>query len=181
MSDDKLVSRSAPYVAGATPNQGDAWAAEAASTGAKGTQRILFAGLINAPDDIAAMLGLPTGTEVILRRRLLSTDGKAVELANAYYPAAVAANTPLATPAKVKGGVARWLADHGYTAHHVHEEVSARHPDLFEMAALGLRAEDPVLVLQRISNDGDMQPFEAAIMVMRADGRVLAYDLDRAA
>ncbi len=181
MSDANLVSRSAPYVAGATPNTGDAWANEAASTGAKGTQRIRSVGLAQAFGDIARMLTLTPGTLIVVRRRLVLLADRPVEMADAYYPATIARDTPLASPGKIKGGAAGWLADHGYTADHVHEEISARLPNADERMALDIGDTDPILILKRTSYTADGQPFEAAIMTMRADRRTLAYDLSSAA
>ncbi len=180
MSSDKVVSWSTPYVAASTPHTGDAWATEAASTGGRGTQRILHAGYADATDDVAAMLNLHPGDRVIARWRLILLDGQPVEFADAYYPIAVAEGTPLAKPDKIPGGAAKLLADRGYTAVHVHEEITARRCNSEEQNTLGLAVGDPVLILRRTSYTGDMQPFEAAIMTMKAPGRVLAYDLDAA-
>lgn len=181
MEDAGLVSRSTPYVAGATSRAGDAWAQEAASAGAKGTQQILAAGPVKAPADVTPMLGLESGATVIARRRLILADDQPVELADAFYPIDIAGGTPLAQPEKIKGGTAGWLAEHGHNTHRVHEEIAARLPSADEQEALRIGPHDPVLVLRRASYDKGGRVFEAAVMTMRADHRVLAYDLDNAA
>ncbi len=181
MSHDHLTSRSTPYIAGSPPEHGDAWAQEASAAGGKGTQQILGAGTTEAPADVAPMLGVDVGAPVIARRRLVLLDDQPVELADAYYPADVAEGTPLATQGKIPGGSAGWLAEHGHSASKVHEEVAARLPNDHEQETLGLGPHDPVLILRRTSYDKNGRAFEAAVMTMRADRRVLAYDLDSAA
>ncbi len=180
MSSDDVVSRSRPYVAGPQPDS-DAWATEAAQTGKTGTHKITGVGHTVADQDVAAMLGIGPGTPVIVRRRLVLLDGEPVETADAYYPPEIADGTGLASPGKIPGGAARLLADLGHAADRVHEEITARLPDDGEQETLGLRYDEPVLIVRRTSYNADGTPFEAAIMVMRADRRVLAYDLRGAA
>lgn len=176
MSQEPLVSRSAPYIANASPPT-DAWADEAAATGGAGTHQITFAGQAEAPTHIAQALGVDQGAHVIARRRLILLNGRPIEISDTYYPADIADGTPLASDQKIKGGAARWLADHGHTAYKVHEEIAARLPTEAERDTLRLGPRSPVLVLRRTSYNTDGRPFEAAVMVMNADRRVLAYDL----
>src|SRR5262249_15014380 len=122
---DRAVSAATPYIAGSA-RPGDAWATEAAATGHRGTQRIAWAGQRTAPADATHALGLPDGAPVVARRRVVLLDERPVELADAYYPADIAAGTPLTSTAKIRGGAAALLAGLGHTAAEVREEVSAR-------------------------------------------------------
>lgn len=84
------VSTSLPYLMPRGTGQGDAWAAEAAAQGRRGTQRIVHAGEVPAPADVAALLGVPEGEPVVVRRRLILLDDEPSELTDTYYPAAIA-------------------------------------------------------------------------------------------
>ncbi len=183
MSEDRLASRSVPYIAGQSPTDqpGDVWAQEAAEQGGVGTHQILSAGSGPAPLDVAAMLGVQPGDTVIGRRRLVLFNNQPVEIADAYWPADIAADTPLAETAKVPGGTAKWLADHGHITERVHEEITARLPVSEEQEHLSIGHDQPVLILRRTSYDSTGRPFEAAVMTLRADRHTLAYDIGDAA
>ncbi|MCX4474769.1 UTRA domain-containing protein [Micromonospora sp. NBC_01655] len=158
------------------PTAGDAWAAEASAGGERGSQRILSAGTIPAPDDIAE--GPRAGTSVVARRRLILADDRPVEIACSYWPASIAGMTILAEPEKVSGGTARFLAEVGYEPHEVHEDITAAAAQavtsLDERMAMQLGDGDPVLVLTRIVLDAAGQPYQVDVNVMVA-GRHTRY------
>jgi DNA-binding GntR family transcriptional regulator len=172
---DELTSESAPYVAGRTAG-GDAWAQEAAAAGRQGTQRITNVVEVPASPEVARALALTAGTSVIFRRRLVLLDGTPVEIADAYYPREIAAGTPLAGAQRIKGGAAALLATLGHRAYRTQEEVTARMPTPDERAILELPMDVPVLVLSRRTVDAADTPFEYAVMIMKAAGRVLRYE-----
>src|SRR3954454_23367144 len=92
------TSVSMPYVSG---QRGDAWAAEAAQHGGTGTQKLLAVDEVPASASVAEMLGLSQGEPVVVRRRLILFDDHPVELADSYYPAAIARGTRLAEARKI--------------------------------------------------------------------------------
>lgn len=168
MTDAHWTGASAPYI---RPNQGDAWGKEAATQGRTGTQRILFAGETAAPDEVASALDLPEGQPVILRRRLILLDDIPVELADSYWPPAVAAGTALAAPGKVKGGAPTLLASLGYEPAEVIENVRTRPGTGAEREALAIEGSSEwVLTLRRTIKDGSGQPYEVFVSV--APGRI---------
>ena len=59
----------------------------------------------------------------------------------------------------------------------VREEVTARLPTAEEQAALHISAEEPVLVLIRLSLDEGGQPLQADLMISPAKFRRLQYEL----
>lgn len=167
MSDAQWTGASAPYI---RPNQGDAWGKEAASQGRTGTQRILFAGETTAPEEVASALGLSSEQSVILRRRLILLDDIPVELADSYWPLAVAAGTALASPGKVKGGAPTLLANLGYEPASVTENVRTRPATPEELETLLMaNSSEWVLTLRRTITDGSNQPYEVFVSV--APGR----------
>ncbi|GAB7053164.1 GntR family transcriptional regulator [Catenuloplanes indicus] len=176
MTSEKWTSDSTIYL---TPGQGDAWAKQAQATSRTGTQRILHAGPVPARADVAAALGVEPGTSVVLRRRLILADERPVEIADSYYPTAIADGTALATPGKIPGGAVTLLDQLGYHAAEIHEDVTARHPTAEETAILHLTPTAPVLVLTRLSLTADGTPFEYAAMTM-SDGQHLRYQMQAA-
>lgn len=155
-----------------SPTVGDAWAAEAAASGQRGTQRILDATTLPAPDDIADLLGLAAGSSVVRRRRLILADDQPVELATSYWAASLAELTVLGDPEKIPGGTARFLAELGYSPAEVREDITAEQAynavDHEGLHALELETLDAVLILTRVLLDHEGQPFQVDVNVMRA-------------
>jgi GntR family transcriptional regulator len=154
-----------PYV---VAGGGDAWATEAAAAGRRGTQRLLDVGLAAATDEIRAALDLTLGEQVVRRSRLMLLDEIPVEIADSFYPASFAAGSSLATPSKIPGGAVAALAALGRPAAEAAELVTARLPDKYEMDVLAVTAEEPLLVLTRVSHDKAGKPVEYAVNRMVA-------------
>lgn len=154
-----------PYV---VAGGGDAWSAEAAASGRKGTQRLLEVRIAEPGDEVLAALGLPDGEQVVCRSRLMLLDDVPVEIADSFYPASFAAGSPLASPAKIRGGAVAALAALGRAAAEVIESVTARLPDSPETQLLAIPAIEPLLLLSRISYDATGVPVEYAVNRMIA-------------
>lgn len=177
MSDSVWVSTSLPYLTPPGAGQPDAWRAEAAARGGKGTQRIVHAGEASAPEEIAALLGLETGGPVVVRRRVIAFDGVPCELTDTYYPVGIARGTRLAETRKIPGGAVRLLAELGHAGVRVREDVSARMPGQEERDALRLGPGEPVLQLCRVTLDGGDRPVQADLTVMPAHRQRLRYEM----
>lgn len=160
------TDRSAPYLSARPPGAGDAWSAEAASLGRQGTQRILDAGSCIAIPEVRAWFGSETA---VLRRRLVMLDDEPVEIADSWFPLAIADGTPLAEPKKIQGGTSTFLAGRGYTARHVEEFVSAPRAGQECEELLGLPLGDRVLRLVRLSRTAEGELFEVSLMAMNPD------------
>ena len=171
------ASVSTPYVTPRQAGQPEAWAQEAAAYGRRGTQRLREVGVIEAPGDVAEALGLAPGESVVARRRVIMLDERPVELADSFYPVAIATGTRLAEPGKIPGGAPTLLAELGYRAHRVREDVSARVTTQAEQALLRLAEPGVVLVLFRVSGSEAAVPFEVSVLTMLADQRQLRYQL----
>jgi GntR family transcriptional regulator len=156
------------------PTAGNAWAAEAATTGQRGTQRILDVETVPALDDIATQLALPEGTSVVARRRLILADDQPVEVATSYWPASLAAMTILAQPEKIPGGVVRFLAELGYSPTEVREDITTQWATPYEQTTMAMQKPEPVLKLTRILLDETGRPYQVDVNVMRA-GQHIRY------
>ncbi|WP_344937586.1 UTRA domain-containing protein [Sphaerisporangium flaviroseum] len=172
----KWASVSTPYTRPHTAGQGDAWASEAAQHGHTGTHRLGEVGEQPAPPEVAERLQLTPGEPVVVRRRIVLLDGQPVELADSYYPTAVARDTGLAEPRKVAGGAVALLAKLGYEPRHAEEDVYTRPASEDERQALGLNEHDWVLVLIRTLTADNGQPVEVSVMKMNPQGRYLRYE-----
>ncbi|MCZ4103116.1 UTRA domain-containing protein [Streptomyces sp. SID13666] len=177
MTNEEWESESTRYLTPRGQGRSDAWTEEAAENNRRGGQRLLAAGMVVPPLEVARALRLPEGEQVVVRRRLILLDGLPVELADSYYPARIAAGTELAEQRKVPGGAVTLLARLGHVAGHVEESVTARMPTEVEREALQLGEQDPVILLSRLILSGDDQPMEACVMTMTASDRVLRYRL----
>ena len=177
MAGSEWVHASTPYLKPRAAGQADAWTAETASKGQRGTQRVVHAGEAAAPEDVAALLGLNTGTTVVVRRRIMLLDGTATELTDTYYPVDVARGTRLAETAKIPGGAVTLLAELGHAGHLVREEVRARMPHESEREALTLGLAEPVLTLTRVTLDAAGRPFQVDVSVFPAATQRLRYEM----
>jgi GntR family transcriptional regulator len=174
---DRWVSTSASYVGQRPAGSGDAWSEEAARAGGVGTHRLREVADVVPPADVAAGLGQGPQTRAVVRRRVVLLDGRPVELADSYYPVALAQGTGLAEPRKIRGGAPTLLASLGYPLASVVEDVSARPPVEDEVRRLELAADEWVMVLFRVASTAAGQPVEVSVMTMRARGRHLGYRL----
>ncbi|MFF9309477.1 GntR family transcriptional regulator [Streptomyces sp. NPDC014748] len=177
MSDSTWVSVSTPYLTPRPQGKSDAWAAEAAARGGKGSQRIVHAGEVPAPDDVAALFGLPAGETVVVRRRVIELDDCPTELTDTYYPLAIAGGTPLAQKGKIRGGAVTLLAELGYSGARVREDVTARMPSPAECEALRMPPDQPVLRLSRVTFDKGGRPIQVDRMLMPAHRQQLRYEM----
>ncbi|MEU8784694.1 UTRA domain-containing protein [Streptomyces sp. NPDC048637] len=177
MNSAEWVTTSVPYLAPRAPGQRDAWSAETAAKGRRGSQRIVQAGEVAAPGEIAELLGVGPGDHVVVRRRIMYLDGQPCELTDTYYPLAIAQGTRLAGTAKIAGGAVTLLAELGYVGVRAREDVTARLPSEEEAAALEAEPSQPVLQLLRLTLDTRDRPLQADRMVMPAQRQRLRYDV----
>ncbi|WP_351227043.1 UTRA domain-containing protein [Streptomyces sp. NPDC002133] len=177
MSSSDWVSTSLPYLTPRRRGEADAWSEEAAARGGSGAQRIVHAGEVPAPPEVAELLGVAEGEPVVVRRRVIELDGDPCELTDTYYPAAVARGTRLAGTAKIRGGAVTLLAELGHVGVRVCEDVTARMPRAEERETLRLGPDEPVLRLTRLTLDGSDRPIQADLMTMPANRQRLRYEI----
>ncbi|KIF76672.1 transcriptional regulator [Streptomyces sp. 150FB] len=177
MSASQWVSTSMPYLTPRDKGQPDAWGAEPAARGRRGSQRIVSAGEVPAPAEVAELLGVGAGDAVVVRRRMMYLDDVACELTDTYYPAAIALGTPLGATAKIRGGAVTLLAELGYVGVRVREDVIARMPGDEERAALRTEPDEPVLCLTRVTFDAEDRPIQVDLMTMPARLQRLRYEI----
>jgi DNA-binding GntR family transcriptional regulator len=157
------TSSSASYIGPRDDSAPDPWRQEAARHGRVGGHRLVAVGQQIPPERVAHLLGIETRAPAMLRRRLVTLDDEPVEISDSWYPLEIAASTPLAADAPIRGGAARALADLGFlAARHVEQVAVADVPD----DLLELLPHTPVLELTRVSYTATGVPFEVAVMLM---------------
>ncbi|MCX4750941.1 UTRA domain-containing protein [Kitasatospora sp. NBC_01287] len=175
MSREHWAEDAEPYLRPVATGEPGAWQQEAQQHGHRGEQQLTEVGEVVPPARVARALRISGGTPVVVRRRIISLDGKATELTDSYYPAHIARGTALAEPRKIRGGAVTLLAELGYVGHARHEEVMAREPSDGERTALALDDNEWVLDVCRLVVNADDEPFEVTTMTMPARGRTLHY------
>jgi len=133
-------------------------------------------GKARAPADVAALLGLPDGAAVLVRRWETLFEHSVRAIVSFYVPWVIATAAGLMD---VQTGPAVYLAlaDNGHRATRMIEEVQARMPTTAEAQKLTLRSGVPVLSVQRVNHTADGRPVEVSISVMSADRYRLVYEL----
>ncbi|MGW7316186.1 GntR family transcriptional regulator [Streptomyces sp. NPDC054854] len=177
MSGSEWTSTSMPYLTPRPSGATDAWTEEAGAAGRPGSQRIVQAGRISAPEAAAFLLGLTEGDTVVVRRRIIELDGVPTELTDTYYPEAIASGTALAATGRIRGGAVTLLATLGHVGVRVVENVTARMPRAEESEQLRLGSGEPVLQLTRATYDAADRPIQADVMVMPAARQQLRYEI----
>jgi GntR family transcriptional regulator len=133
-------------------------------------------GKARAPADVSALLGLPAGAAVLLRRWETLYGSSVRAIVSSYVPWAIATAAGL-TDVQTGPAVYLALADSGHRATRIIEEVQARMPTSTEAQRLNLRSGVPVLSVQRVNHTADGQSIEVSVSVMSADRYRLVYEL----
>ncbi len=144
--------------------------AEVARQGLTGSQVIRFIGRESAPAEVAERLGIKTGTRVWVRKRTTIIDDRPNQLADSYYPLAVASAAPMIKQEDTGpgGGFAR-IEEAGYKLDEIQEEISVRMPTSPEAVALELPEGTPVANLIRTTYDDTGQAVEVMLAVIAGD------------
>ncbi|MFI8191401.1 UTRA domain-containing protein [Streptomyces sp. NPDC085946] len=174
MADNRRQSDSLAYVTARSDRQSDAWTEEAKQ---RGGQRLTEVAEVKPPPQVAVALRLAADEKAAVRRRAILLDGEVIELADSYYPLPIARGTSLIEKRKIKGGAPTLLAELGYRARHVSEDLEFRPANEFERVALALPEGANVLTLLRTTSTEDGSPFEVQLMVMKAPRR-LHYEIE---
>jgi GntR family transcriptional regulator len=144
-------------------------------------QRILDAGWVTAPHEVAQRLGAGEDARVCVRRRLFLVNEEPVALCDSYYPAELAEGTALIEPENIEGGAYGLIEDSaGPIRRRLRrsiDELASRMPTPAEVEALKLDPGVPVLRILRTVYDADGGPVEVQETVAAADKHELRYEV----
>jgi GntR family transcriptional regulator len=144
-------------------------------------QRILDAGWVTAPHEVAQRLGVGQDARVCVRRRLFLVNDEPVALCDSYYPAELAEGTALTERENIEGGAYGLIEDPegpiGRWLRRSIDELASRMPTPAEVEVLKLDAGVPVLRILRTVYDGDGGAVEVQDTVAAADKHELRYEV----
>ena len=125
---------------------------------------ILFGGIVAAPEEVAAALGLESGAEAIRRQRVIYASEQPVEVSTSWFSATLADSAPLlADPRPLPGqGTLAYIEERTDRKGQVaRDRISARLATPQEAAALRL-GEEPsaVLLVHHETYDQAREPIE---------------------
>lgn len=139
---------------------------------------IVFAGRASAPVHIAKVMGTEPGTEVVIRRRLLSDPetGRPEELGASYLPADMAAGTYLEEPKVVPKALFLCVEEiSGKRYSRAQDFWRSRMPTAEEATALELPTGMPVMHVVHVARAEDDEILEVSESVWPAD-RIVVVD-----
>jgi GntR family transcriptional regulator len=152
--------------------------AEIARQGRIGRQDIREVGPVLADTETAKWLGVPEGTELLVRRRVMLVDEEPYQLGDSYYLYETVRDTPIAQPDPVEEGVLSVLERaHGKPVDYYVDELSFRMPTPEEASVLTLDSGICVVRAVRIAYDPNGRPMEAFDQLLAGDKHVLVYQV----
>ena len=125
---------------------------------------------------VAERLGVSTNDEIVARSRRYLANGRPVETAVSYVPAAFAKGTKIEHSDTGSGGIYARLEENGHPLARFTEEVTARMPTPEERRQLELEPGVPVLTVLRTAYDADDVAVEVCDTVKVASAYLLEYD-----
>lgn len=133
------------------------------------------------PYDVAHLLGVSVGAEVLIRARVMGEPDTGVirQLATSYLPADLARGTVLAEADTGHGGIYDRLEEMGHSPLHWSEAITARMPTPEEAELLDLPPGVPVLRIVRLATSPEGQPLEVNDTRLDADRFEIGYSLTR--
>ena len=128
------------------------------------------------PEDVAALMGIPTHELAVTRSRHMYASDFPVELATSWLPAdIVGTNEELYDADPGPGGIYSRLAELGYGPVTVTETVRLRLPDDGESRLLRLNAEQRVYAIRRTATDETGRVVEVDDSILPAHQWELVY------
>lgn len=148
---------------------------EAIAQGQVPSRRLLTVGQSQAPDDIAAWLGVAAGETVMVRKRLHFLDGEPASISTSYFPLWVASGTRLESTEPLPEGPANLIEQLGHEFASGVELIRARMPTTDEVRLLELGPGIPVVRLLHIDYDPQDRTLQVADDIYAADLHEFAF------
>lgn len=149
---------------------------EAIAQGQVPSRRLLAVGRGQAPDDIAAWLGVAAKETVMIRKRLQFLDGEPAVISTSYFPLWVASGTRLESAEPLPEGPANLIEQLGHEFASGVELIRARMPAPDEVRLLELGPDVPVVRLLHIDYDQQDRALQVADDVYAADRHEFAFE-----
>ncbi|MEV8340512.1 GntR family transcriptional regulator [Streptomyces niveus] len=145
----------------------------------KRTEQTQTVSRVVASDLVAEGLGVPAGSEVYARARLVKEGTQPTHTLTSYYRLEHVEGTRIVDPTPGpagRGGGYRVLYDAGYEIDHMKEALLARVPTANEVKLLQLPVGEPVVELHRTTYTADGTVVEFAVGIHAASRFAWEYD-----
>jgi len=149
--------------------------AEATAQNLRASRVIRMLATVPAPAKVAERLRVAPETPVWTRQRLVSLEGRPIQVADSYYPVDVVEQTKLRETEPGSSDFAQ-LDAVGHTPTRIREEWSARMPSPDEVSTLELLPGTPILEFVRTISDQDGRPVEVMLSLIAADSAEMIYE-----
>jgi DNA-binding GntR family transcriptional regulator len=123
----------------------------------------------------ADLLGVEPGSDVTYRLRHACVGDEVLQVQQAWYPAGVALQAGLSSPAKVRGGVYGALTAAGLPPAAVDETIRGRMPTKEEADLMRTGTGVPLLTVERVTRGADGQALELLRVTAPADRIEFVY------
>ena len=133
---------------------------------------------IEAPADVANVLGILEGTSIQARFRVRHVDGEPHQLSESYFPPFVTDDNELFWDPRDVGVQGGLLAATGHKQARWHDTITARMPTADESQQLRMAPGTPLLVNTRTGFDSEDRPVRHLVTRMAADRVEVSYDLE---
>ncbi|MFD8118617.1 UTRA domain-containing protein [Streptomyces microflavus] len=130
-----------------------------------------------APEAVAAILGVEVGTEAATRKRRMFSDDRLVQLADSYIPLDVAEEAGIEQPDPGKGGIISRMAEAGFEQVEVTEEIQQHPATEAEATALGIEAGTLLLRIIHVGRTSAGRAVEVTVHTLAPDTWVLRYSV----
>jgi DNA-binding GntR family transcriptional regulator len=130
--------------------------------------RVLEAGVVDAPADVAAQFGPARPARVVRRRQATIRDGVTAAVMTSWFPETLAESVPeLLSRARLTEAIRSYRPAWG------EDWISARPPTSAEAREFGIKRGSPVAVVHSRRFDADDAVIEYGELIARADTRVV--------
>ena len=153
----------------------DVWVADVREDGREPAQTISVE-MVNAPEEIAKLLGLPGGEPVVVRRRVRTVDGEPHNTADTYYPMDIAQGTPIMLPNDVPQGVIVLMREMGHVQVRHIDDLMCRMPTPVESRVLDIPQGVPVMIQSRTGYTEE-RPVKVTVTTWPGDRARMRYEL----
>ncbi|SRR6266568_1999705 len=154
---------------------GSSFTDELRKAGLESRTELAQVGAIIPPSHIAAHLGLSSGEQVLVRKRLMWASDVPVQVATSYIPMKFAGSVRLAEPDTGPSGIYGRLAERGYGPVRFTEDIEIRGATQDEAKFLGIPVGEPVYEILRSAIDAEDHIVEACANVLAAKQWRLTY------
>jgi DNA-binding GntR family transcriptional regulator len=122
----------------------------------------------------AACLRVEPGTEIVVRRKMMTANDVPVRIATSHFRADLFGDTRLAEPEFVQPSLQSALVALGYAFGHAEENLTARPPTAFEREALELEPGEWIVQVLRASHSTEDTPIHVLETICAANRHIFS-------